>query len=101
MPKIKISKTSGYSSQIAFEKVSTMLRTDHDLRKLDPKYVCEFDPKKLSGTAVGKQFNAKLAVTAQGEKSEISIEVDLPLILIAVKGLVEKTLQKKVDEALA
>lgn len=72
---------------------------DKDLRKLDSNYKCQFDDGTLTGTAKGKQFEAKLKVVS-GSKTQVSLEVNLPLLLTPFKGMVETTLNKKLDSVL-
>jgi hypothetical protein len=46
-------------------------------------------------------FKAKINVKEAGGGSNIQITVDLPLSLALMKGMVQKTLEKKLEEALA
>ena len=78
-----------------------MLENDQELQKLDPGYKCDFDSGNLSGSAKGKQFKANMNIKPSGEGSALELTVDLPFHLGLVKGLVEKTLQKKVDSLLS
>ncbi len=78
-----------------------MLENDAELKKLDPKYVCDFNPSTLSGSAKGSQFKANMNIASAGEGSKIDIVVELPFHLALVKGLVQKTLEKKLDQALS
>ena len=84
-----------------FEKVTKLLENDAELKKLDSSYSCEFDQSSLSGTAKGKLFKAKMNIQDQGDSSKVTIEVDLPITLALAKGLVQKTLQKKLDDSLS
>ncbi len=101
MPSIKVEKQSSLSAGDSFKRVSDMLSNDKDLRKLDAKYKCEFNAKDFSGVADGSMFKAKMNIKANGPGSNVVITVDLPFHLALVKGMVEKTLQKKLEEALA
>lgn len=92
---------SSKSPNDSFKLVSDLLSNDRDLRKLDSKYKCEFNPNDLTGTADGSMFKAKMNVQPAGEGSKVEIVVDLPFHLMMVKGMVEKTLQKKLEEALS
>ncbi len=100
MPSVKISSQTPLSAQECYKRVSEMLANDGDLKKLDPKYACQFDEKTLSGRAEGSQFKATLKVSPQGPGSEVEIVVELPFHLALVKGLVQKTLEKKLNSAL-
>ena len=101
MPSIKVEKQTQFSAGDAFKRMTDLLNNDKDLRKLDSKYKCEFNPKDFSGTADGSMFKAKMKVNESKGGSKVEITVDLPLTLALVKGMVEKTLQKKLEEALS
>jgi hypothetical protein len=101
MPKVKVQSNSKLSAQETFQKIRTLLETDKDLRKMDSSYQCKFDESKLAGTAKGSKFSADMHVTSSETGSMVEIEVDLPLMLTPVKGVVQSTLQKKLDSALA
>jgi len=101
MPSIKVEKQSKLSTSDSFKRISNMLSNDSDLKKLDSKYKCEFDEKAMTGTADGSLFKAKMNVKESAGGSKVEIVVDLPFHLALVKGMVEKTLQKKLEEALS
>lgn len=101
MPTIKVEKQTPRSATDSFKRISDMLSRDGDLKKLDAKYKCEFNPQEMSGVADGSMFKAKMNVKAAGDGSMVEIVVDLPFHLAMIKGMVQKTLQKKLDEALA
>ncbi len=98
MPKVTIQKKTKLSANEAFQKVKTLLENDHDLKKLDAAYKTTFDEKGLTGEANGKMFKAHMNVKNAGSGSEIEIVVDLPLALVLVKGVVESTLNKKLEQ---
>jgi len=101
MPTVKIQKSTDKSADEAFKKISHLLENDSELRKLDPKYVCEFHPESHSGSAKGSQFKADLQIHDASPGSQVEITVELPFHLGLVKGLVSKTLEKKLDQALS
>lgn len=78
-----------------------MLANDPELRKLDRNYSCSFNAASMSGTATGSQFKADLRVKGLSSESEVEITVDLPFHLALAKGLVQKTLTKKLAEILS
>lgn len=100
MPKVKVQCQTQHSPEEAFKRVTDVLDNDPELRKLDPAYSSSFNSDTLSGTASGKLFKADLAVKENGGGCEVEIIVDLPMKLALVKGMVEKTLQKKIDKVL-
>lgn len=88
------------SPQDCYSKITNLLQNDKELQKLDPGYQCQFDPQKLSGTAKGSQFKASMQIAPVGAGSSVELSVELPFHLGLVKGLVQKTLEKKVSALL-
>lgn len=101
MPAIKITAETSLPPNECFTRVTKMFENDADLKKLDSKFVCRFDEKSLSGTAEGKLFKANMKILAAAQGSAVEIQVDLPFHLALVKGMVQKTLEKKLSSALA
>jgi len=101
MPKVQVNTESKFNPQETFEKVTKFLENDKDLKKLDPSYSCQFDAKALKGVAKGKLFSAHLEISPKATGSSVAITIDLPLALTLAKGMVQKTLQKKLDQSLA
>jgi hypothetical protein len=101
MPKLKVESQSKYSAEETFKKIRHMLENDSELRKMDSSYVCNFDDAAKTGSAKGSKFQADMKVTAGGSGSAVSIDVSLPLMLTPLKGVVQSTLQKKLESALA
>lgn len=101
MPKISIIKQTSSSKTDAYSKVKAMLTDDKDLKKLDPSFKCVFNDQNMTGQANGKMFKAEMTVKAQGAGCEVEIIVDLPFALSLAKGMVQKTLQKKLDDSLS
>ncbi len=101
MPSIKVEFQSKLTPADSFKRISDILSNDKDLRKLDASYKADFNPQTLSGQAEGSMFKAKLAVSPNAAGSTVLVTVDLPFHLALAKGMVEKTLQKKLGEALA
>lgn len=101
MPKFKVESQSKYSAEETFKKIKQMLETDRDLQKLDSGYKCNFNDSGMTGTAKGSKFEANMKVVSAGAGSQVQIEVDLPFMLTPVKGIVQSTLQKKLETTLA
>jgi len=101
MPSVKIEKKTSLPGKDAFTRISKLLDNDKELRKMDPKYKCTFDEAKLTGKAEGGQFKASMQVHNEGNGSRVEMVIDLPFHLALFKGLVEKTLQKKLEETLS
>src|SRR3989344_3632258 len=100
MPKFKVEKTTNMKPKESFEKIKQFLSADPDLKMLDSSYKCQFEDEKMTGTAKGQKFNAQMQVSVDGDQSKVEITVDLPLLLMPFKGLVENTLNKKLDKLL-
>lgn len=101
MPKIKVETESKKSAQETFKAIRNLLENDRDLRKMDSSYTCNFNESSLTGSAKGGKFEADMKVVAKGSGSSVAIEVNLPLMLTPVKGVVQSTLQKKLETALS
>jgi hypothetical protein len=101
MPSLKIQRDSHLAPDESYKRITQLLENDKDLRKLDAKYKCQFDPTSLSGLADGQHFKAKMKISPGPNGSKVEVTVELPFHLALVKGMVEKTLAKKLDEALA
>ncbi|MCH2534585.1 MAG: polyhydroxyalkanoic acid system family protein [Bdellovibrionales bacterium] len=100
MPKIKVERNTKLSPEDAFERVQNLLENDSELKKLDQDMSFEFNKNQLEGSAKGKQFSALMKVSEAQGSSNVSIEVDLPFHLGLIKGVVEKTLHDKLEDAL-
>lgn len=101
MPKFKVECSSKHSAQESFGKVKALLDQDKDLRKLDPAFKVSYDEQKLAGSAKGGKFDAEIKVKASGNGSHVEIEVSLPMLLAPVKSVVQSTIEKKLNHALA
>ena len=97
MPKIKIEKSTPMPAAEAFQRVKLMMLNDGDLKRMDPSCQFEFNDTACKGTGKGKMFSANVSVSTSGQ---VVIEVDLPLMLTPAKGMVEKTLERKLKAAL-
>jgi hypothetical protein len=105
MPKVKVESQSKHTPQDTFQKIKTLLESDRELRKMDSSYVCNFNEQAMTGSAKGSKFQADMRVTtndaSKGAGCTVEIEVNLPLMLTPVKGIVQSTLQKKLESALS
>lgn len=101
MPKIEIKRTIPGSADKVFEQLKKILENDADLKKLDPGYSCQFDEKSFSGTAKGSKFEAELKMKAENQQNHVNLSVSIPFLLTPFKGLIETTLNKKLDKVVA
>ena len=101
MPKVNIDYPSNLNATETFTKVKELLSNDEGLRKIDNSIQCDFDDAQMTGTAKGSKFKAQVSVAASGDKSNVSIVVDLPMLLGAFKGQVKSTIESKLSKILA
>ena len=101
MPKVNIDFSSPYNAQETFTKVKDLLENDQGLRKIDNSIQCDFDDSQMKGSAKGSKFKADMSVTASGDKSDVSIIIDLPMLLGAFKGQVKSTIERKLSAILS
>lgn len=101
MPKFKVESKSKYSAQETYQKIKSLLENDKDLRKMDSSYACNFNDSQMSGTAKGSKFEAAMKIVGAGGGSNVEIDVSLSMMLTPLKGVVQSTLQKKLEHALA
>lgn len=98
MPKLKFEVQTQLAPKETFGKIKEFFANDRDLRKLDSNYQCQFDETRLSGTAKGSKFDAAVAVHPEVSGSRVNIEINIPLMLMPFKGMVEKTVQDKLTK---
>lgn len=101
MPKFKVESQSKLPPQEAFQKIRGLLENDRDLRKMDSSYTCQFDESALSGRAKGSKFEADMRVKPQANGSVVELDVSLPMMLTPLKGVVQSTIEKKLQTLLA
>ena len=101
MPKVNIDFSSNYNAQETFTKVKDLLENDQGLRKIDNSIQCDFDDSQMKGKVKGSKFKADMSVAASGDKSDVNIVVDLPMLLGAFKGQVKTTIEKKLSAILS
>ncbi len=100
MPKVNIDYKSPLQAQETFEKVKEFLSNDESIKKIDSSIQTDFNDSNLSGDLKGSKFKAHMAVKESGDKSDVSIVVDLPMLLGAFKGQVKSTIEKKLQKVL-
>jgi hypothetical protein len=101
MPSIKIERQSKHNAIETFQRLRQLLDQDKELRRLDPNYKCHFETENRTGRAESKLFTASLQVKEGTGGCHIELAVELPFHLALVKGMVKKTLEKKLDETLS
>ncbi|MBY0314620.1 MAG: polyhydroxyalkanoic acid system family protein [Bdellovibrionales bacterium] len=101
MPKVNVDVNSKYSAEETYKRIQGLFGEGSDLKKMDSSMTCTFDDAKLSAAAKGKQFSADLKVSPQGSNSNVSIEVDLPMLMGMFKGQIKSTIEHKLNKLLA
>ena len=101
MPKVNIDFKSQHNAQDTFKKVKELLSTDESIKKIDNSIQADFNDAQMSGDLKGSKFKAKMNVKESGDQSEVSIVVELPMLLGAFKGQVKSTIEKKLSKALS
>ena len=101
MPKVKVESKTGLAQAEAYNRIKALLQNDADLQKMDSSCKFTFDDAGQTGSGKGAKFSAEMKVTGAGSGSNVTIEVDLPLMLTPIKGMVQSTLEKKLQKALA
>lgn len=99
MPKINLCHKTELSPNEAFERIKTALPDDENLKSLDSSYRCQFDSEKHVGKIEGSRFKAD--VTVHGTTpTEVKIHIEIPLIVVPFKSMIEQTLSKKFNQLL-
>lgn len=101
MPTIKLQSQSHYSPYETYQRVRNFIENDPGLRKLDSSYTTTFNDADKMCLAKGKQFSANLKVCEESAGARVDVTVELPFILTPLKGQVQSTLEKKLQQALA
>lgn len=94
MPKFTVEHKCAHSTEQAFATVKNLLSNENEIKKFDAKAQVTFNDSARSCQIKGGQFKADLQVQAAGSGSQVSITVDLPLLLTPFKGKVQESLQK-------
>lgn len=100
MPKFTIEHKSSYDPQKTYDKIKDFLDKDQEIRRFDSKLECTFDDKAMSAKMKGSQFKADVKIAKADSGSQVSVTVDLPLLLTPFKSKVQETLQKKLTKYL-
>ncbi len=101
MPKVNIGFPSPLNAAETFTKVKELLSTDQGIRKIDNSIQCDFDDSQMNGSVKGSKSKPEMSVNSAGDKSNVSIVVDLPMLLGAFKGQVKSTIEKKLSAILS
>jgi hypothetical protein len=102
MAKFSVDFTSKHSPEAAYLKVKELLVKGDDLKKYDSNLECVFDDQKQSCQIKSNKFSAELFVKGQGASgSDVSIFVDLPLLLMPFKSKIRDSLSRMLQKHLS
>jgi hypothetical protein len=100
MPKINIEHQCNLKTDEAFTKIKSFLQNEQEIKKLDPKVVCQFNEAQKTGKANGSQFKADISVKEHSSGSLVQLVVDLPMLLTPFKNKIQETIQRKLSKYL-
>jgi hypothetical protein len=95
MPKVNVDINSKLDAQATFTKIKSIFGENSEIKKFDATMTCTFDDQRLSAVAKGGKFSADIQVSPQGPQSQVTIVVEVPLLLGAFKGQIKSTIEKK------
>lgn len=101
MPTININHSSPLTAEETFKKVKKLLSHKEEFKKFDNNIQYQFDDLKMTGEIKGSQFKAKLNVKNSGNKSLVSITIDIPFLLMAFKNQVKSSIEKQLNQLLS
>lgn len=101
MPKFRVEAQTHLGQAEAFEKMKQLISADADLKKLDSNLKVETNDKSHTAILKGSKFSAEVSVAPQGGGSQVAIAVDLPLLLMPAKSMIQSTLEKKLAKLFA
>ncbi len=100
MRNITVEITTKYHPEEVFDKVSSLLQSDRDLKRLDPDFSYDFCREKLAGSISSRHFKASMDIVAQGDGSRVIVTVKLPLRLALLRGPIQSKLEEKLNKLL-
>lgn len=92
MPQVKVSQEFKGKKQAVYKAVKDYLDGRETLQKLGASM--NWNDKTHSGELEGGSFSGALSVSEKGGSVQVSIVVDLPLLLTPLRGKVEEELKK-------
>lgn len=101
MPKFNIQHNSSHSIDKTYDIVKGFLSKGEELKRFDEKVSCGFDDSKKTCSIQGSQFKAEVSILANGANSKVSVEVDLPFLLMPFKGKIQESLGKMFSKHLS
>jgi hypothetical protein len=101
MAKLKFDIPTPLDSAVAYNKIQTLLSSDNDFKKFDPKATCTFDEASKKCVIKGSQFTAEMNIQSKGSSSSnVNIVVELPFAALLFKGKIQEMLEKNLKKIL-
>lgn len=101
MPKFTIEHKSSKDVESSYSLLKKFLNDDTEIKKFDENLTCKFEDSNKTVSVKGSQFKAEFSIKPNSSGSQVSVLVDLPLLLTPFKGKVEEILKKKLSKHLA
>ena len=101
MAKINVDIDSPKDADQTYQLVKNYLENEFEWDDIDSSINLDFDDSSKSGKAKGSRFSAEVSVEEQGSASKVGFEIEVPFVLLALKGKITSTLQSKLDELLS
>jgi hypothetical protein len=99
MPKFTVEHHTALPVEETFKRVSDYVQKSEGLKNLDKDFKCELNPGAKSGVIKSSKFECDFNIK-QTDKTLVTFNVSLPLLLSPFKGMVEKTLKEKMAKIL-
>jgi hypothetical protein len=101
MPKFTVEHDSEKNADETYKAIKQVLSSDNTFQKFDANAKCTFDDGKKSAQISGSQFKAEMKVAGGAGRTQVSVTVDLPFLLMPFKGKIQESLKKMLDKHLA
>lgn len=102
MPKINIEKTLSVKPENLFKMLEKALTEDKEVKALEPGICLEADKQEsseCSGQIKGNRIKGLYSIKENASKeSDLSIEINLPLVLSPFKSLVKSKIEAKLEQ---
>lgn len=101
MPKFTVDFKSPHNPERTFDMIKGFLSKEDELKRFDAKAQVSFNDGTKAASIKGSQFQAEMKVSAEGEKSQVVVTVDLPFLLTPFKGKVQEGIMKMLTRHLS
>ncbi len=101
MPKISFDHISKHAPDQVFSTIKEFLNNPEEIRKFDASLKCDFNEANRTCHVKGSQFKGDFKVEPITEGSKVSVLLDIPLLLLPLKGKIQETLTRKLAKHLS